>query len=95
MVLMRSDLLDVVAALDLGQTIFRKIRWNLLWACCYNVLMIPLAMGVLLPWNIHLHPMMAALAMAFSSVSVPHTYPQASPRTGVDATTASSAHTPA
>jgi Cu+-exporting ATPase len=32
--------------------------------------MIPLAMGVLLPWNIHLHPMMAALAMAFSSVSV-------------------------
>lgn len=70
MVLMRSDLLDVVAALDLGQTIFRKIRWNLLWACCYNVLMIPLAMGVLLPWNIHLHPMMAALAMAFSSVSV-------------------------
>lgn len=69
-VLMRSDLLDVVAALDLGQTIFSKIKANLLWACCYNILMIPLAMGVFLPWNIHLHPMMAALAMAFSSVSV-------------------------
>lgn len=70
LVLMRSDLLDVVAALDLGRAIFWKIKANLLWACCYNVLMIPLAMGVLLPWNIHLHPMMAALAMAFSSVSV-------------------------
>ncbi|KAG8725874.1 hypothetical protein FRC11_001285, partial [Ceratobasidium sp. 423] len=69
-VLMRSSLLDVVAALHLSRSIFSTIRRNLVWACIYNILGIPLVMGVGLPWGVSLHPMVAGAAMAFSSVSV-------------------------
>ncbi|KAF9406114.1 hypothetical protein BGZ94_003240 [Podila epigama] len=70
MVLMRGDLTDVVAAVDLCRTIFRRIRLNFAWACVYNLLGVPFAMGFFLPWGWHLHPMVAGLAMAFSSLSV-------------------------
>lgn len=69
-VLMRSDLLDVVAALHLSKAIYSTIQRNLIWACVYNALGLPLAMGVFLPFGLHLHPMMAGAMMAMSSVSV-------------------------
>jgi Cu+-exporting ATPase len=69
-VLMRSDLLDVVAALNLSHNIFATIKRNLIWACVYNVIGVPLAMGFLLPFGLYMPPMMAGAAMAFSSVSV-------------------------
>jgi len=69
-VLMRSDLLDVVAALHLSRSIFAVIKRNLIWACVYNLIGVPLAMGFLLPFGLYMHPMMAGAAMAFSSVSV-------------------------
>ncbi|RKO91762.1 hypothetical protein BDK51DRAFT_26069, partial [Blyttiomyces helicus] len=69
-VLMREELTDVVAAIDLSRTIFRRIRLNFLWATVYNILMIPLAMGVGAPWGVTLPAMVAGMAMSLSSVSV-------------------------
>jgi P-type Cu+ transporter len=70
-VLMRpNQLLDVPASLHLARTIFSRIKWNLIWACCYNVIGLPFAMGFFLPLGLHLHPMAAGAAMAASSVSV-------------------------
>jgi P-type Cu+ transporter len=65
-----GDLLCVPAALHLSRYIFRRIRLNLLWACGYNVVGLPFAMGFFLPWGYSVHPMAAGAAMAFSSVSV-------------------------
>jgi Cu+-exporting ATPase len=71
-VLMRADLRTVPAALQLSRATFRIIKQNLFWAFCYNALGIPVAAGALhaLFDGPLLNPMLAALAMAFSSVSV-------------------------
>ena len=70
-VLMRSDLLDAAAAVELSRATIRNIRQNLFWAFFYNSIGIPLAAGVFYPvlgWQ--LNPMFAAAAMSLSSVCV-------------------------
>ena len=51
LVLMRPQLSDIVTAIDLSRVIFWRIRWNFVWATMYNIAMIPLAMGVFVPWG--------------------------------------------
>ncbi|KAI0405824.1 E1-E2 ATPase-domain-containing protein [Xylaria palmicola] len=70
-VLMRpNQLMDVPASLCLARSIFTRIKLNLAWACVYNLIGLPFAMGLFLPLGFHLHPMAAGAAMATSSVSV-------------------------
>ena len=70
-VLVRSNLLDVVAALDISRVTFRRIRINLFFSLAYNCLGVPIAAGALYPViHARLPPEVAALAMALSSVSV-------------------------
>lgn len=70
-VLMRSDLMDVPAAIELSRRTIRNIKQNLFWAFGYNTAGIPIAAGVLhIFGGPLLSPMIAAAAMAFSSVSV-------------------------
>ncbi|MBR5514873.1 MAG: heavy metal translocating P-type ATPase [Clostridia bacterium] len=70
-VLMKSSLLDLLCALELGKKVMNNIRMNLFWAFFYNVLGIPLAAGVLfIPFGLKLEPMIGAAAMSLSSVCV-------------------------
>lgn len=69
-VLVQNDLNGVVRALDMSQKTFNRIKLNLFWALIYNLIGIPIAAGVFVALGLHLSPEVAALAMAFSSVSV-------------------------
>jgi len=69
--LVKGDLHDIVKARDLSHAVMRNIKQNLFFALGYNTLGIPIAAGVLFPFfGLLLSPMIAALAMSFSSVSV-------------------------
>ncbi len=69
-VLMNSDLTGVLRALDLSKQTFTRIKLNLFWALIYNLIGIPVAAGLFSFIGVSLSPELAALAMAFSSVSV-------------------------
>lgn len=70
-VLMKNDLLDVVGAIELSKATIRNIKENLFWAFFYNVIGIPIAAGCYYTaFQLKMNPMVAALAMSFSSVFV-------------------------
>ncbi|MBQ9537458.1 MAG: heavy metal translocating P-type ATPase, partial [Desulfovibrionaceae bacterium] len=70
-VLMKSKLSDVPAAIRLGRATLRNIHQNLFWAFCYNIIGIPIAAGLLYPvFGLKLSPMLGALAMSLSSFCV-------------------------
>ena len=69
-VLVQNDLRGVVRALDISKKTFNRIKLNLFWALIYNTIGIPIAAGVFVAVGFELSPELAALAMAFSSVSV-------------------------
>jgi len=68
---MRDDLRGVIAAIELSRRTMRIVKENLGWAFGYNLVLVPVAAGMLYPiWGIQLSPILAGLAMALSSVSV-------------------------
>jgi YHS domain-containing protein len=73
-VLIKDDMTDVPKALELSKATVRKIKENLLWAFFYNVALIPIAAGVLVPFLgariYEVLPLLAGLGMAISSVTV-------------------------
>jgi len=69
-VLVRSDPRDVVGAIELSRATYRKMIQNLVWATGYNVVAIPVAAGLLVPWGIDLPMAVGAIAMSLSTIIV-------------------------
>ena len=69
-ILMRDDLQGLVTLLKISKNTYRNIKQNLFWAFFYNSLMIPIAIGFLKPFGITMNPMLAGIAMTFSSLTV-------------------------
>ncbi len=69
-ILMNDDISRIVDLINISKKTDKIIKENLFWAFFYNILMIPIAIGFLKPFNISLSPMLAALAMVISSLTV-------------------------
>ena len=69
-ILTKNDLGSIVNLINISKKTIRNIKQNLFWAFFYNLLMIPIAMGVLKPIGIQITPMIASIAMVFSSITV-------------------------
>jgi Cu+-exporting ATPase len=70
-ILINKDLKTVASAIELSRKTMQTIRMNLVWAFGYNIVLIPVAMGLLYPlYQVLLSPILAGGAMAFSSISV-------------------------
>lgn len=70
MILINGDLLNAVAGIQIARKTMSRVKLNLFWAFAYNVILIPVAAGVLIPWGIFFRPEYSAFAMALSSVTV-------------------------
>ena len=69
-VLMNNNLEKIVDLIEISHRTIRNIKQNLFWAFFYNLCMLPIAIGVLSPFEITINPMMASIAMTISSVTV-------------------------
>jgi Cu2+-exporting ATPase len=69
-VLIRSDPRDVVAAIELSRATYRKMVQNHVWATSYNLIAIPVAAGLFVPWGLDLPMAVGAIAMSISTIVV-------------------------
>ena len=69
-ILTRNDLISIINLINISKKTIRNIKQNLFWAFFYNILMIPIAIGILKPFGISINPMIASLAMVLSSLTV-------------------------
>lgn len=69
-ILTKNDLVSIINLINISKKTIKNIKQNLFWAFFYNILMIPIAMGILTPIGITINPMIASIAMVFSSIAV-------------------------